>query len=148
MSDESGCAMTPNYFPTRELTGLRDSLQTVIDALDADAYQAARDVTAAVLEMIQERVKEIEDPGPNYATKRQLYYLASLTGKASHPFTYWSEMQLLKPEASDAIGNLLLLGEAEIRGRTYYRITTDQQEKNAALRKKLGTTKCRKRKAA
>lgn len=140
--------MTPNYFPTRELTGLRDSLQTVIDALDADAYQAARDVTAAVLEMIQERVKEIEDPSPNYATKRQLYYLASLTGKASHPFTYWSEMQLLKPEASDAIGNLLLLGEAEIRGRTYYRATTEKQEANYKQRKALGLPDAKQRRAA
>ncbi len=128
------------------LHSLQSDLQLCIDAIAAGQPQIAGKTLAEWADRVQDEIVTRE--APKFASWKQCLMLASLTGK---PPKHFQELQLSpgwNGEAGEAIQELKLMSQCEIRGVTYYRVTTDQQEKNAALRKKLGTTKGRKRKAA
>ncbi len=127
------------------LKSLHTDLDTCLQAIQAGHVPVVTGILETWKELISDRIADRE--APRYSSYAQNRYLAVLTGWASNPPRHWQELQLTPAEASDAINELKLMGEVDLRGKTYYRITTDKQEKNAALRRQLGTIKG-KRKAA
>lgn len=128
------------------LKSLQADMLLSLEAIDAGQVQIARTTLTAWSERLSDKIADRE--APRFASWKQCGMLATLTGK---PARHFQELQLSpgwNGEAGEAIQELKLAGSCEIRGTTYYRITSEQQEHNAALRHKLGTTKGRTRKAA
>jgi len=126
-----------------QLKSLHADMQMTIDAIAAGEYPLAAATLTAWAETIGNDIEDAE--APKFASWKQCRMLAVLTGKTAGHF---QEMQLSpgwSGEAGEAIQDLKLMGQAEIRGLPYYRVTTDKQEKNATMRKTLGIDRKKRR---
>lgn len=124
------------WYENKLQTQLAD-LDLLASALDESQHDLARAIVGSMRENVRAEIA-YQERRTTEATGRQCWYLASLTG-AGYPKAYWESLGLTPKEASDAITDLKGFGEAMIRGIRYYRITTDRQEKNKALKRKLNT---------
>lgn len=118
-------------------------LMLIMEAIAAAEYPTAARVAGMLHDQVSDRIADME--APRYASYKQCGMLAKMTGHTSSHFTDMELSPGWSGEAGTAIQDLKLMGEAEIRGTVYYRTTTDKQEANAALRRKLGTSKKRSR---
>jgi len=108
---------------------LRD-LDMLLAAIESGEYPAAQSIAIAMRRNLSERLQAAL--APRTSTYPQNKLLARLTGWSLYPPRYWQEKQLTPAQASDLINDLKLMGEATLDGKTYYRVTTERQEKRRA----------------
>ena len=120
---------------TAELHSLASDLDMLTGAIQAGQHDTAVRIAEGLHEYLLGKIAEKE--GPRYSSYAQNRCLAALTGWASYPPRYWQGLQIPSHDAGAIISDLKGFGEAEYQGKTYYRITTDKQEKNRAMKRKL-----------
>lgn len=122
--------MSPNYFTETALRSLADSLGMIRDAIQAGQPVTGQAIATATLEGIQARLSELQ--GPQYSSPKQNKLLAILTGWGFYPPSYWKKLELSKAEASEAIDELKLMGEVNIRGTLYRQTERSKSKRKAA----------------
>ena len=122
--------MSPHYFTTAQLRALADDLALIGQAIAAGHAASAAPIAAALADSVLGRLTEAE--GPKYSTFGQNKALACLTGWAMYPPRHWQALELSVTEASDAIDDLKLEGEALIGNVTYRRTERSKSKCRAA----------------
>ncbi len=118
--------MTPKF-----LIEIQSDLTAAVAALDAGDTFTARCQLGSLSAFVDSMLAESQSP---YATKKQGWFLGRLCGASVASIDLDT---VIKSDASAAISELLAYGQTEIQGHTLYRITTDKQEKNRKLKRKL-----------
>jgi len=100
------------------------------DAIKAGQPITGQAIAEATLEGIEARLTE--SAGPRYSSFGQNKALACLTGWTFYPPRYWQALELSVSEASEAIDELKLEGEVNIRGTLYRRCERSKSKRKAA----------------